>query len=79
MNLEQPTPKDHIRWFKEFVKYEMMTGGPDPHMKAVVELSKDLPLKEKFWRAALYVGVYNVPSAEAIWRNLKVGEINVST
>jgi len=58
---------NHLKFFNEFCHYERLTGGPDPHMRAVVYLCKDLPLVEKVWRAALYVGVYNVPSAEAIW------------
>lgn len=57
----------HWQWFSEFCKYERLTGGPDPHMRAVIELSRDLPLPEQVWRVACYVGVYNVPSAEAIW------------
>lgn len=44
-----------------------MTGGPDPHMKAVLHMCEGRSTEEQLWRSALYVGVYNVPSAEAIW------------
>lgn len=64
---------DHWQGLLEFCKYEMLTGGPDPHMKAVLKMSEGLPVQEQLWRAALYVGVYNVPSAEAIWREWPAG------
>ena len=64
----------HLTWFKQFCEFELQTGGPDPHMRAVVELCKDQTVEEQVWRALLYVGVYNVPSAEAIWRKWPIGE-----
>jgi len=36
-------------------------------MADVVHMCKDLPVEQKVWRTALYVGVYNIPTAEAIW------------
>lgn len=63
------TATQHWTWFAEFCRYERLTGGPDPHMKAVLWLSRSLPFVERLWRVLLYVGVYNVPSAEAIWRH----------
>jgi len=57
----------HLKFFGEFCKYEKLTGGPDPHMADVVHMCKDLPVEQKVWRVALYVGVYNIPTAEAIW------------
>ena len=51
-----------------------MTGGPDPHMAAVVVMCDGLQLAERLWRAWLYVAVYNVPTAEAIWREWPVGK-----
>lgn len=57
--------------FAEFVKWEKAVGGPDPHMATVIHMSKvmdkvDEP--ELIWRAGCYIGAYNVPGAEFIWR-----------
>ena len=57
----------HWRLFDDFCRFELMAGGPDPHMKAVAYLSEDQPLVEKLWRTMAYISVYNVPAAEAIW------------
>ncbi len=67
MHLETMTKDEHWRFFSEFCKLEIAAGGPDPHMKVVGHLSKDVDEEERLWRAAVYVGVYNVPSAMAIW------------
>ena len=57
----------HLKFFSEFVRYEKLTGGPDPHMAAVVHMCQGLPMRERLWHIALYVGFYNVPSAERTW------------
>jgi hypothetical protein len=64
------TTEQHWQHFEEFCIFEKMTGGPDPHMKAVLKMCEGLPPEEKLWRTALYVGFYNVPSAEAMWRSI---------
>lgn len=66
-SLDRPVPR-HWGWFVDFARYEKLTGGPDPHMRAVVALCAGLPRQEQLWRATLYVGVYNVPTAESIWQ-----------
>lgn len=58
----------HLEKFKEFCHYEKLYGGPDPHMCAVIYMCKSVPEIEKLWRVHCYVGLYNVPSAEAVWR-----------
>lgn len=58
----------HWDRFREFCYYEKLTGGPDPHMRAIEEMCKNQPWSEEVWRSSLYVGLYNVPSAEAVWR-----------
>lgn len=65
----------HRERFAEFCRFEQMTGGPDPHMKAVVEMSRECDDLEKFWRSLIYVGVYNVPTAEAIWREWPITSV----
>lgn len=59
---------NHFEKFCEFCKYETLYGGPDPHLRAVVYMAKAIPVIEQLWRVHLYVGFYNVPSAEAVWR-----------
>lgn len=59
----------HWDFFAQFCHWEMAAGGPDPHMVLAGYLTKGLPFAEQLWRAGCYVGVYNVPSAEAIWRD----------
>lgn len=65
------------KFFNEFCKYEQLTGGPGPHVRTAVKLCEGLPVKEQLWRAALYVGVYNIPTAEAIWRNNPIGNVGL--
>lgn len=60
---------DHWQKFVEFSTLEMQAGGPDPHMKVAGHMSRNEPLPERIWRAGCYVGVYNVPSAEVLWRH----------
>lgn len=62
----------HLKFFAEFCRYEKLTGGPDPHLTAVISMCKSLPVEEQVWRVALYVGFYNVPSAEAMWHHFPV-------
>ena len=70
MNLElYPRPEiDHLEKYAEFCRYELLTGGPDPHLVAVTAMCKPLPKTEQLWRVLCYVALYNVPSAEAVWR-----------
>jgi hypothetical protein len=59
---------DLWRYFAEFVTYEKAVGGPDPHMAVVVHLARNESFMERAWRGGAYVGAYNVPGAEMIWR-----------
>ena len=59
---------NHWQGFREFCFFEKLYGGPDPHLTCVVESARPLTFEEQIWRVALYVGFYNVPSAEAVWR-----------
>lgn len=61
------TNPNHLRLFEEFCRYEQLCGGPDPHLRAVIEMCGPLPREQQIWRIALYVGFYNVPTAEATW------------
>lgn len=68
-----------FNFFKEFCKYEKLTGGPDPHMADVIHMCKDLPLEEQIWRVGLYVGFYNVPTAEAVWSHFPTPPLSGDT
>lgn len=71
--LRMATEVDHWKQLAEFSRYEIMAGGPDPHMRVVGHMSGPCSWEERVWRAGCYVGVYNVPSAEAIWREWPLG------
>lgn len=62
---------DERHWdlFEEFVKLEMASGGPDPHVAFVGALACDCSIEEKLWRGFCYISAYNVASAEIIWRD----------
>jgi hypothetical protein len=59
----------HAARFAEFCLYELASGGPDPHMRYVGHMSRDVDWAERAWRIGLYVAVYNVPTAEVIWQH----------
>lgn len=56
--------------FADFVRWERAVGGPDPHMALVGKLSENEEWLERVWRAGCYIGVYNVPVAQALWQEL---------
>lgn len=72
-------PLDHEKRFVEFCEYELLTGGPDPHMAAAVEIGRPLPRAEALWFVHLYVAFYNVPSAETVWRHWPHDEARADT
>jgi len=57
----------HWGYFTNFCKLEMAAGGPDPHMVVCGHMSRKESWEERIWRGGVYVGVYNVPTAEQIW------------
>jgi hypothetical protein len=57
----------HWQNFADFCHYDMLAGGPDSHMTLAGHMSKGLPQMERLWHAGVYVGVYNVPTAELLW------------
>jgi hypothetical protein len=58
---------DHWAQLAEFCRWETAVGGPDPHMALVGKLSEHESLAERIWRGGCYIGVYNVPVAQALW------------
>ena len=61
-------PGRHWRAFVDFCRYETWAGGPDPHMAVIGHMIKNEPLAERVWRMGCYLSVFNVPTAEVIWR-----------
>lgn len=70
------TTEEHWKLFYEFCYWELKAGGPDPHMKLSIEMSRGQSLEEQLWRAGCYIAVYNAPFGEAIWRNWSWSRIN---
>jgi hypothetical protein len=64
---DKATTDQHWQNFADFCYYDMLSGGPDAHMVLAGHMSEGLPLIERLWHAGVYVGVYNVPTAELIW------------
>jgi hypothetical protein len=66
---KQFTTEDHRRFFAEFCRWELASGGPDSQLPTVAEManSPGVPEDERLWRAFCYIGVYNVPYGEVIW------------
>lgn len=62
--------RDHWNDFAAFSKWEKASGGPDPQIPMVIEMSWDQHDEERWWRALCYIAVYNVPFGEVIWRAL---------
>jgi len=62
------TVKEHWRYFSEFCRWELASGGPDPQIPLVGWMSRNCDWSERIWRGGCYIWVYNVPFAEAIWR-----------
>ena len=61
---------DPAHWdlFTEFAKFEMLSGGPDPHVAFVGGHSAFEEYDERLWRGFVYISAYNVASAEIIWK-----------
>jgi hypothetical protein len=65
------TTNEHRKFFAEFCRWELASGGPDPQLTMVAEMA-NLPIideNERVWRALCYIAVYNVPYAEVLWRH----------
>lgn len=62
------TTEEHWKYFAEFCRWEIATGGPDPQIPLVGQMSKNCTWEECVWRGGCYIAVYNVPFAEVLWR-----------
>lgn len=70
METSQLRPEDHWKQFKEFCKLETALKGPDPQLITLHSMCEldECHLYEEVWRAGLTMGVWNVPTAEMIWK-----------
>lgn len=56
------------RLFCDFTRYEAAVGGPDPQIAMVHKMLEGRAIPERIWGAACYSTVYNVATAEVLWR-----------
>jgi len=70
------TVEDHRHFFAEFCVWELKSGGPDSQLPTVAEMAVvDMPEEaEQLWRAFCYIGVYNVPYGEIMWKHWSLAE-----
>lgn len=65
---------EHLLHFAEFVEGVDRTGGATPHMHMAVEAARRRKnVMEKLWIGGCYAFVYNIPTAEVIWKNWEYG------
>jgi hypothetical protein len=67
--IEQAADPRQWQFFSEFVRYETAVGGPDPHMALTGAMCEGQSWLERAWCGGCYIGVYNVPTAEVLWRH----------
>ncbi len=53
--------------FISFCRQELATGGPDPQIALIAELSKNSPDVDRAWLAGCYGAHHCVPSAYVVW------------
>lgn len=58
------SPAWHRQMFSDFARWEVASGGPDPHMRLAVRLATDSD--DPAWTAGCYVGPYIVSTGLAI-------------
>lgn len=69
------TDMTHLRRFAEFCAAELATGGPDPQLATMTELSRGKPLRDRIWLAGCYCSHHCVSSAYAVWRNWPLSQV----
>ncbi len=57
----------HWKAFVNFSKYELLAGGPDPHMRLLGPMMRDLFEEGKVWMIGCYMAGYNIPTAEILY------------
>lgn len=72
--------EEHWVNFAKFCEYEKLSGGPDPQINMIIEMSRDAESsQERLWRALCYIAVYNVPFGEVMWRAIPWSDANLET
>jgi len=63
--------EQHRKHFAEFCRWELASGGPDPQLAMVAYMARQQEVneEEQLWRAFCYIGPYNVPYGEVLWRH----------
>ena len=68
------TADEHLKFFGEFCLGVQRAGGTTPHMLMAVKACEGLEIMEQLWRAGCYAFVYNIPTAEVLWKKWQPGE-----
>ncbi len=58
---------DHLTRFAEFCSLFIDVGGPDPHLKVVVEAAKRLDREDALWLVYCYMAVYTIGGAAVLY------------
>lgn len=71
------TPEEHLDWYAEFVKHEMLCGGPDSHLvtSGLMTLDADSTLIDKIWMGGCYTSGYNAPTASVLWSSFSSSDV----
>lgn len=59
----------HFDLFAEYAKYEMLSGGPDPHIDLLGGMTKDFSFIDKLWAGGCWISGYNIATAEVFYQN----------
>lgn len=60
--------EDYKKLFIRFCRLEVASGGPDPQMPVLAGLCAKSTLQERYLLSGLYAMIYDVTSAEYVWR-----------
>lgn len=64
----------HLLFFSEFCTGVQRAGGATPHMLTAVQSAQGMEMWQQLWRIGCYAFVYNIPTAEVLWRYWQPGE-----
>lgn len=59
---------DHWRLWAGYIRAELASGGPDPHMNLAGWLCRDAAWRDRCWMGICYTAVYTISGAEILYR-----------
>lgn len=79
-NVTSPfSTEEHWQHFSDFCHWEIQSGGPDPQLAMVREMTKNFEEQSKVWACLCYIAVYNVPYGEVFWLGMPWGRVHVDS